>query len=131
MWSLGCIAAELFLGLPLFPAASERDLLAQMIDILEPLPDDMLREAKHTKRYFDTIEEWHHQQGEDQNSTTANTKDNTSPDNIFMPKNRIKYKLLNEREFEIKNSFSAPSGRRYFKDLPILKDIIHGYFFVF
>jgi dual specificity protein kinase YAK1 len=23
MWSLGCIAAELFLGLPLYPGASE------------------------------------------------------------------------------------------------------------
>ena len=27
MWSLGCMAAELFLGLPLFPGASEHDLL--------------------------------------------------------------------------------------------------------
>ena len=27
MWSLGCVAAELFLGLPLFPGASEHDLM--------------------------------------------------------------------------------------------------------
>lgn len=27
MWSLGCVAAELFLGLPLFPGACEYDLL--------------------------------------------------------------------------------------------------------
>jgi dual specificity protein kinase YAK1 len=27
MWSLGCVAAELFLGLPLFPGASEYNLL--------------------------------------------------------------------------------------------------------
>jgi hypothetical protein len=27
MWSLGCVAAELFLGLPLFPAQSPYDLL--------------------------------------------------------------------------------------------------------
>ena len=34
MWSFGCIVAELFLGLPLFPGASEFDLLRRMIDIL-------------------------------------------------------------------------------------------------
>lgn len=34
MWSFGCIVAELFLGLPLFPGASEFDLLKRMIKIL-------------------------------------------------------------------------------------------------
>jgi len=34
MWSFGCIVAELFLGLPLFPGASEFDLLKRMIEIL-------------------------------------------------------------------------------------------------
>ncbi len=31
MWSLGCVAAELFLGLPLFPGACEHDLLGRII----------------------------------------------------------------------------------------------------
>lgn len=30
MWSLGCIAAELYLGLPLFPGASHYDMLARI-----------------------------------------------------------------------------------------------------
>lgn len=34
MWSLGCVAAELFLGLPLFPGASEFDLLQRMVETL-------------------------------------------------------------------------------------------------
>ncbi|KAF3557147.1 hypothetical protein F2Q69_00015951 [Brassica cretica] len=34
MWSFGCIVAELFLGLPLFPGASEFDILKRMIEIL-------------------------------------------------------------------------------------------------
>ncbi|EYU44880.1 hypothetical protein MIMGU_mgv1a0020603mg, partial [Erythranthe guttata] len=34
MWSFGCIVAELFLGLPLFPGSSEFDLLRRMIKIL-------------------------------------------------------------------------------------------------
>lgn len=34
MWSFGCVVAELFLGIPLFPGASEFDLLKRMIRIL-------------------------------------------------------------------------------------------------
>ncbi|WOL09496.1 hypothetical protein Cni_G18249 [Canna indica] len=53
MWSFGCIVAELFLGLPLFPGASEYDLLKRMIEILggQP-PDSLLRDAKNTSKFF-------------------------------------------------------------------------------
>ncbi|THG15358.1 hypothetical protein TEA_029022 [Camellia sinensis var. sinensis] len=81
MWSFGCIVAELFLGLPLFPGASEFDLLGRMIKILgcqpqgksgccqfldigdcfycslfsilrgQP-PDYVLKEAKNTSKFF-------------------------------------------------------------------------------
>ncbi|AQK45907.1 hypothetical protein ZEAMMB73_Zm00001d026246 [Zea mays] len=70
MWSFGCIVAELFLGLPLFPGATEYDVLQRMVKILGqvylPLnyaflhaiifigqpPDELLREAKNTVRFF-------------------------------------------------------------------------------
>eukprot|EP00249_Psilotum_nudum_P023542 c28917_g1_i3 orf=630-3857(+) len=53
MWSFGCVAAELFLGLPLFPAASQYDLLQRVIDILGSYPPDhILRNAKNTNKYF-------------------------------------------------------------------------------
>ena len=34
IWSLGCIAAELFLGLPLFPGNSEYDQIRRIINLL-------------------------------------------------------------------------------------------------
>jgi serine/threonine protein kinase len=34
MWSLGCISAEMFLGLPLFPGASDHDQLKLIMDTL-------------------------------------------------------------------------------------------------
>lgn len=34
MWSLGCICAELFLGIPIFPGNSEYDQLSKIIEIL-------------------------------------------------------------------------------------------------
>ncbi|XP_022742355.1 uncharacterized protein LOC111293724 isoform X3 [Durio zibethinus] len=56
MWSFGCIVAELFLGLPLFPGASEFDILRRMIEILgEQPPDYVLKEAKNTTKFFKCI----------------------------------------------------------------------------
>jgi dual specificity protein kinase YAK1 len=34
MWSLGCIAAELFLGLPLFPGSSEYNQISRIVEML-------------------------------------------------------------------------------------------------
>ncbi|CAI0391243.1 unnamed protein product [Linum tenue] len=56
MWSFGCIVAELFLELPLFPGASEFDLLRRMIEILGGQPPDyVLKEAKNTDKFFKCI----------------------------------------------------------------------------
>ncbi|RVW67177.1 Dual specificity protein kinase YAK1-like [Vitis vinifera] len=61
MWSFGCIVAELFLGLPLFPGASEFDLLRRMIQILGGQPPDyVLKEAKNTSKFFKCIGSFHH-----------------------------------------------------------------------
>ena len=38
MWSLGCVAAEMFLGLPLFPGTSEHNQLLRIVEMLGPLP---------------------------------------------------------------------------------------------
>jgi len=52
MWSLGCVAAELFLGLPLFPAACEHDLLGRIVQMFGTLPDWLLLEGKNTSNFF-------------------------------------------------------------------------------
>lgn len=46
------MAAELFLGLPLFPGASEHDLLVRIVDMLGMPPDHVLQKAQHTNRYL-------------------------------------------------------------------------------
>ena len=57
MWSLGCMAAELFLGLPLFPGACEHDLLCHIVDMLGAPPAHVLAGAAHTSKYFRCLEE--------------------------------------------------------------------------
>lgn len=52
MWSLGCIAAELFLGIPIFPGNSEYDQLSRIIEIIGPIPQYMIHRAKYKDKYF-------------------------------------------------------------------------------
>ena len=52
MWSLGCICAELFLGLPVFPGHSEYDQVCRMVEVLNMPPTSLLDAGRNTKRYF-------------------------------------------------------------------------------
>ena len=56
MWSLGCVAAELFLGLPLFPGASEHDLLTRVTEMLGPPPPAVLAASKNAEKYFTVVD---------------------------------------------------------------------------
>ena len=52
MWSLGCIAAELFLGLPIFPGSSNYDQMARIMDTLGMPPKHLLDMGKDSRLYF-------------------------------------------------------------------------------
>ncbi|OMJ20032.1 Serine/threonine-protein kinase ppk15 [Smittium culicis] len=49
MWSFGCIASELFFGVPIFPANSEHDLLLRIIKLLG-MPDKRILESVSPKK---------------------------------------------------------------------------------
>ncbi|EKM54418.1 uncharacterized protein PHACADRAFT_258251 [Phanerochaete carnosa HHB-10118-sp] len=55
MWSLGCIAVELFLGLPLFPGTSEYNQITRIVEMLGNPPQYMLDMGKQTTQFFDTF----------------------------------------------------------------------------
>ena len=53
MWSIGCIAAELFVGLPLFPGVSEHAQLARIMDMFQDYPPLwMLHQGTSTLKMF-------------------------------------------------------------------------------
>ncbi|PWN47223.1 hypothetical protein IE53DRAFT_261428 [Violaceomyces palustris] len=52
MWSLGCIAVELFLGLPLFPGTSEYNQVCRIVEMLGLPPSWMLEQGKQTGEFF-------------------------------------------------------------------------------
>ncbi|XP_041941444.1 dual specificity tyrosine-phosphorylation-regulated kinase 4-like [Alosa sapidissima] len=53
MWSLGCIIAELYTGVPLFPGENEKDQLALIMEVLGVPPEEMLQTAPRTKKFFE------------------------------------------------------------------------------
>jgi len=52
MWSLGCVAAELFLGLPILPGIHEHDQLGRICEMIGKIPDWMLEHGKKSSKYF-------------------------------------------------------------------------------
>lgn len=55
MWSLGCIAVELFLGLPLFPGTSEYNQMCRIVEMLGLPPAFMLEQGKQTGEFFNVF----------------------------------------------------------------------------
>ncbi|GKY98015.1 hypothetical protein MPSEU_000759600 [Mayamaea pseudoterrestris] len=52
MWSLGCVAAELFLGLPILPGCHEHDQLGRIQEMIGGLPDWMLDQGSKSTKYY-------------------------------------------------------------------------------
>ncbi|CAN1271631.1 Dual specificity protein kinase YAK1 homolog [Linum perenne] len=110
MWSFGCIVAELFLGLPLFPGASEFDLLRRMIEILgEQPPDYVLKEAKNTNKFFKCIGSACNLEGVEALSGGRST-----------------YQALTIEEYEARELKKPPVGKEYFNRMN-LEAIVTSY----
>ncbi|XP_056877499.1 homeodomain-interacting protein kinase 1-like, partial [Takifugu flavidus] len=52
MWSLGCLAAKLHLGISLFDGDNEYDMMRSIVDLLGQPPNRMLDAGINTKQYF-------------------------------------------------------------------------------
>ncbi|KAK9253962.1 kinase-like domain-containing protein [Lipomyces tetrasporus] len=55
IWSLGCIVAELFLGLPLFPGSSEYNQISRIVEMLGMPPSWMLEMGKQAPEFFEKV----------------------------------------------------------------------------
>ena len=52
IWSIGCIAAELYLGRPLFPGSCEFDQLKKIEQLLGEMPNYLVKDGRNLKKYF-------------------------------------------------------------------------------
>ncbi|KAF9263311.1 kinase-like protein [Marasmius fiardii PR-910] len=93
MWSLGCIAVELFLGLPLFPGTSEYNQLTRIIEMLGMPPNSMLNIGKQTAQFFDSYESY----------------------NPHTNQNEKKYRLKSIEQYSREHGTNEQPGKQYFK----------------
>jgi dual specificity tyrosine-phosphorylation-regulated kinase 2/3/4 len=52
MWSLGCIAAELHIGYPLFPGENEQQQLLRIVEVIGVPPEEVLATASRRSQFF-------------------------------------------------------------------------------
>ncbi|KAI0775661.1 kinase-like protein [Trametes elegans] len=88
MWSLGCIAVELFLGLPLFPGTSEYNQITRIVEMLGLPPQYMLDIGKQTNQFFDSyVDQYGHK----------------------------KYRLKSLEQYSREHNTNEQPGKQYFK----------------
>lgn len=100
MWSLGCVAAELFLGIPLFPGQNEMNMICRIVEMLGDMPDRFLRRCRHTNKFFN------------------------SPRSADYPADAMHvYQLKSLSQYERESNVKLPEWKRFFKEKK-LRDII-------
>ena len=106
MWSLGCLAAELFLGLPLYPGVSDYDMLRRICESVGAPGHHFLMHCKSSNIYFTT--QW--------------------PSEAFAPSTA----LMSPAEYEAAHGQPPKVGKMYFRHVtdhaPLtLQDVILQY----
>lgn len=115
MWSLGCVAAELFLGIPLFPGQNEMNMVARIVEMLGDPPDRFLDHCRYTSKFFNgpvtTLNHHPHHLHHSRHSRHHSMR---------------LYQLKPIEQYEQENSVSLPEWKRFFTQRN-LRDIIMKY----
>lgn len=105
MWSLGCVIAEMLLGIPVFPGQSEFNQLTRIVETVGYPPDWMLDMGKSSSKYFKTVKS---------EKNMKNKKDNSISDSRSQGEMR-KYKLKTVNEYNTEFKTTEPKSKKYFK----------------
>lgn len=129
MWSLGCVAAELFLGLPILPGVHEHDQLGRILEMIGDLPEWMLERGTKCSKFYKLVTK---KRGTRSNPISLTDKSDGSPTRkTWEFKTRHEYiSTLTEDEKQSKGGLAKLEQQptnRYFKKKR-LEDIVmhHG-----
>lgn len=121
MWSLGCVVAELFLGLPLFPGASEYNLMNRICETLGPPPTSMLLKASNAHKFFKRTDGDLSGGGASPSRvvegglSAAMGVGGGGAQPAPVPVTAASYQLLDLDEYESRSGKKVAVGKRYFK----------------
>lgn len=121
MWSLGCVAGELFLGVPLFAGQNAMNMLCRIDEMLGPFPDMFLRSCRDTTKFFnDACGAAPLSAGDEEDDGSDDSEDD---DGMVTGGDFAAFRLKTVREFEAENNTQLEEWKRYFKDRK-LQDVI-------
>jgi hypothetical protein len=118
MWSLACVCAEMFLGLPLFPGVSQHNQLARIVEMLG-VPPDFLIECKNGLKYFTLMNPTHQQQQQQQQTSTVPPGPpeavKTSPLQQQQQLYSAKYRIKTAEEYATETNTEVPVLKKYLR----------------
>ena len=122
MWSLGCICAELFLGLPLLPGVSQYNQVCRIVEMFGAPPQYMIEYGKYGYKYFKmTYSAMKNKMGQRTNQPN-DTEIPLQQDGSFSI-----YEIKSERQYLAENpSISPLEWKRYF-NYTKLPDLVKHY----
>ncbi len=115
MWSLACVCAEMYLGLPLFPGVSQHNQLSRIVEMLG-MPPDFLVECKHGAKYFAPSSSSSTNASADQEALRRNSRNGGGAHAVDpLSVNSGKYQLKTPEEFAAETSSEVPVLKRYLR----------------
>jgi hypothetical protein len=113
LWSLGCVCAEMFVGLPIFPGVSQHNQLSRIVDMLGPIPDALIRQGKNGPKFFtlDTTSQ-HPPTGSRYSLPSTTSNINTTTTTFTSPPS---YRLKTPEEYAFENQTTVPTFKKYLK----------------
>ena len=120
LWSLGCVAVEMYLGLPLFPGISQHNQLSRIIEMMGTPPDFMIEEGKNGSKYFTAASSGSSSTGS--GSAPANSSIySSSPGFDMMGKSSSKmytsgkYRVKTAEEYAVETNSPVPVLKKYLR----------------
>eukprot|EP00596_Hydrurales_sp_CCMP1899_P009653 CAMPEP_0119038234 /NCGR_PEP_ID=MMETSP1177-20130426/7001_1 /TAXON_ID=2985 /ORGANISM="Ochromonas sp, Strain CCMP1899" /LENGTH=1235 /DNA_ID=CAMNT_0007000509 /DNA_START=147 /DNA_END=3854 /DNA_ORIENTATION=+ len=123
MWSLACVCAEMYLGLPLFPGVSQHNQLTRIIEMMGCPPDSLI-EGKNGSKYFSKIaqnqyssERGYQSKGLLSGLALHPSSDGPSKDAFPFPRppTQPKYRIKTAEEYASETNTEIPVLRKYLR----------------
>ncbi|KAA6395496.1 MAG: putative Dual specificity protein kinase YAK1 [Streblomastix strix] len=136
IWSLGCIAAELFLGRPIFPGYSEFDQIRRIMQMTSPFPSEMVFNGQNFNRNFIMIPKDNTKKSTNEGKNLLLSRNTSSQkyDDKYKGKQQNKdskednfdYRIMTQEEYEkITHNTRQPKNYAYIKQT--IKETINKY----
>jgi serine/threonine protein kinase len=122
MWSLACVCAEMYLGLPLFPGVSQHNQLSRIVEVLG-VPPDFLIESKNGSKYFVPVQRDGEPNSLEAKEDVPKSSSSFLTSSSITSNNSTRYRVKTVEEYATETNTEIPVLKKYLR-YSQLEDII-------